>query len=160
MTCPTQSSSWILRHLQETAKNTSLPSLFDPLTLALSILIPFYLSVFFLFKKKHTHLTLYQLHIYSVTASCSWKTNNSCLFSILCTCFLKKKKKKKKKKRFLFSIFNLLVFFKKKKPCYVYCVRLTEPSHSTCILLLFCWFWLLLLPSFVSRFGQKHLLND
>ncbi len=41
-------------HLQETAKNTSLPSLFDPLTLALSILILFYLSVFFLFKK-HTH---------------------------------------------------------------------------------------------------------
>ncbi len=26
-------SSWILTHLQETAKNTSLPSLFDPLTL-------------------------------------------------------------------------------------------------------------------------------
>ncbi len=31
-------SSWILTHLQETAKNTSLPSLFDALTLALSIL--------------------------------------------------------------------------------------------------------------------------
>ncbi len=31
-------SSWILPHLQETAKNTSLPSLFDALTLALSIL--------------------------------------------------------------------------------------------------------------------------
>ncbi len=43
-----------MKHLQETAKNTSLPSLFDPLTLALSILILFYLSVFFLFKKKHT----------------------------------------------------------------------------------------------------------
>ncbi len=28
-------SSWILTHLQETAKNTSLPFLFDPLTLAL-----------------------------------------------------------------------------------------------------------------------------
>ncbi len=39
-------SSWILTHLQETAKNTSIPSLFDPLTLALSILILFYLSVF------------------------------------------------------------------------------------------------------------------
>ncbi len=48
-------SSWILSHLQETAKNTSLPSLFDPLTLARSILILFYLSVFFLFKKTHTH---------------------------------------------------------------------------------------------------------
>ncbi len=51
-------SSWILTHLQETAKNTSLPSLFDPLTLALSILILFikntntsfsYLFVFYLF---------------------------------------------------------------------------------------------------------------
>ncbi len=85
-------SSWILTHLQETAKNTSLPSLFDPLTLALSILILFYLSVFFLFKKNtYTHLTLYKLHIYSVTASCSWKTNTSFLFSILSTCFFKKK---------------------------------------------------------------------
>ncbi len=45
-------------------------SLFDPLTLALSIIILFYLSVVFLFKK-NTHLTLYQLHIYSVTASFS-----------------------------------------------------------------------------------------
>ncbi len=40
-------------HFQESAKNTSLSSLFDPLTLALSIIILFYLSVFFLFKK-HT----------------------------------------------------------------------------------------------------------
>ncbi len=39
-------SSWVLNHLQESVKNTSLPSLFDPLTLALSILILFYLSVF------------------------------------------------------------------------------------------------------------------
>ncbi len=39
---PAQSSSWILTHLQETAKNTSLPSLFDPITLALSILILFF----------------------------------------------------------------------------------------------------------------------
>ncbi len=86
-------SSWILSHLQETAKNTSLPSLFDPLTLALSILILFYLSVFFLFKKKkNTHLTLHQLHIYSVTASFSWKTNTSCLFFYSIYLFLKKQK--------------------------------------------------------------------
>ncbi len=38
MTCPTQSKH---SHLQESAKNTSLLSLFDPLTLALSILILF-----------------------------------------------------------------------------------------------------------------------
>ncbi len=62
-------SSWILTHLQETAKNTSLPSLFDPLTLALSILILFYLSILFLFKKTHKHLTLYQLRIYFLTPS-------------------------------------------------------------------------------------------
>ncbi len=67
-------------HLQETAKNTSLPSLFDPLTLVLSILILFYLSVFFLIKNTYTHLTLYQLHIYSLTASFSWKTNTSFFF--------------------------------------------------------------------------------
>ncbi len=48
-------SSWILSHLQETAKNTPRPSLLDPLTLALSILILFYLSAFFLFKNTHTH---------------------------------------------------------------------------------------------------------
>ncbi len=128
-------SSWILSHLQETAKNTSLTSLFDPLTLALSILILFYRSVFFLLKKT-THLTLYQLHIYSVTASFSWKTNTSCLFSILSTCFLKKKKT-----RFLFSILYLLVFciiIIIIKTCYVYCVRLTKTCHSTCMLLLFC----------------------
>ncbi len=58
-------SSWILTHLQETAKNITL-------TLASSILIIFDLSVFFLFKRKtHTHLILYQLYIYSLTASFS-----------------------------------------------------------------------------------------
>ncbi len=40
----------------------------------------------------HTHLTIYQLHIYSLTASFSCKTNT----------------------RFLFSIFYILVFLKKK----------------------------------------------
>ncbi len=45
-------------------------------------------------KKKQTHLTLYQLHIYSLTASFSCKTNNKCIFFyILYTRFLKKKKK-------------------------------------------------------------------
>ncbi len=73
------------------------------------------------FYKKNTHLTLYQLHIYSLTASFSCKTNT----------------------RFLFSIFYILVFLKK-KPSYVYCVRLTRTCNSTCMLLLFCWFWLLL----------------
>ncbi len=47
-----------------------------------------------LFKNTHTHLTLYQLHIYSLTASFSCKTNT----------------------RFLFSIFYILVFIKKKLP--------------------------------------------
>ncbi len=49
------------------------------------------LSSFYL--KKHTHLTLYQLQIYSLTASFSCKTNT----------------------RFLFSIFYILVFLIKKK---------------------------------------------
>ncbi len=48
-----------------------------------------------------------------------------------------------------FFLFYLLVFLKKN----LYCVRLTETCHNTCMLLLFCWFLLLLLSSFVSRFG-------
>ncbi len=84
-------SSWILTHLQETAKNTSLPSLFDPLTLALSILILFYLSVFFYLKNTYTHLTLYQLHIYSVTASCSWKLTLAFFFLFYLLVSFKKK---------------------------------------------------------------------
>ncbi len=48
MTCLTQSEQLNITHLQEPDKNTSLPSLFDPLTLALSILIIFYQSVVFL----------------------------------------------------------------------------------------------------------------
>ncbi len=67
-------SSWIL---QETAKNTSLPSLFDPLTLALSIQILFYLNCLFIL-----FYFLYQLHIYSLTASFSCKTNTKFLISI------------------------------------------------------------------------------
>ncbi len=41
-------------HLQKMDKNTSLPSLFYPLTLALSILILCYLFVFFFYKKTNT----------------------------------------------------------------------------------------------------------
>ncbi len=68
---PTQSSSWVLRHLQESAKNTSLPSLFDPLTLALSSLILF-------FKK---NLSPFRLAIlfYSFTA-CFLKKKNLFVF--------------------------------------------------------------------------------
>ncbi len=87
-------SSWILTHLQETAKNTSLPSLFDPLTLALSIRILFYLICLLFIKEKHTHLTLYRLHIYSLTASFSCKTNTMFLCSIFYILIFKKNKKK------------------------------------------------------------------
>ncbi len=66
---PTQSSSWVLNHLQESAKNTSLPSLFDPRPLALSILIVFF--------KKKKNLPLLDLHT----------------IHLLSACFLKKKKK-------------------------------------------------------------------
>ncbi len=62
MTCPTQS------HLQESAKNTYLPSLFYTLTLAISILI--------LFLKKQTKKTLapFKLALFSFT---------NCLFSYI-----------------------------------------------------------------------------
>ncbi len=49
--------------------------------------------------------------------------------------------KKKKKSLVLYSIYSSSL--KKKKKLYVYCVRLTKTGHSTCMLLLFCWFWLL-----------------
>ncbi len=65
-------SSWTLCHLQESTKNTSLPSLFDPLTLALysnSILAPFRLALYSftncLFSLKNTSL-LYSFSIPSV----------------------------------------------------------------------------------------------
>ncbi len=74
------------------------------------------------YKKKHTHLTLYQLHMYYLPASFSCKTNT----------------------RFLFVYILYTRFHKKKKVSYVYCVRLTRTCNSTCMLLLFCWFWLLL----------------
>ncbi len=66
-------------------------------TLALSNLILFYLMCLFCFilffnkKKTQTCLTLYQLHIYSLTARFSYKTNTVSLFYILYTRFLKKK---------------------------------------------------------------------
>ncbi len=55
VTCLTQSEQLNPYHLQETAKNTSLPSLFDSLTLALSILILFYL-ICILFILKNTNI--------------------------------------------------------------------------------------------------------
>ncbi len=58
MTCPTQS------HLQESAKNTSLPSLFYTLTLAISILI------LFLKKKKKKHLPLLNLLSFHLLTAC------------------------------------------------------------------------------------------
>ncbi len=65
--------------------------LYLTLTLALSILILFYLIYLLFIKKKHTHLTLYQLHIYSLTASFSCKTNTEFIFFyILYTRFLLK----------------------------------------------------------------------
>ncbi len=85
-------------------------SLFDPLTLALSIIILFYLCFYF----KNTHLTLYQMHIYSLTASFSCKTNS----------------------RFIF--FYILVFLKTtttKTPSYVCCVRLTGLVTALALLL-------------------------
>ncbi len=53
----------------------------------------FYLKISFYLKKKLKHLTLYQLHIYSLTASFSCKTNTKYnVVYILHTSFLKKKK--------------------------------------------------------------------
>ncbi len=123
MTCPTQSEQLNPYHLQETAKTHLFIFIWPSNSSTLySHFIWSNLSSFFFFF--YTHLTLYQLHIYSLTASFSCKTNT----------------------RLIFSIFYILVFKKKKKkhPSYMYCVRLTRTCNSTCMLLLFCWFWLLL----------------
>ncbi len=77
--------SWVLSHLQESAKNTSLSSLLDPLTLALSILIIF-------LKKKH--LPLLDLHSIHLLTAC-----------------LKKKKKKTNTSFSILFVFYLFVFF-------------------------------------------------
>ncbi len=98
--------SWVLSHLQETAKNTSLPSLFDPRTLALSIII--YLFVFFFYIKN----TLDPLSLALITA---------CFFHI-------------------YIYINLLRVLR----------WANWDRHSTCILLLFCWFWLLLLSLWIK----------
>ncbi len=42
----------------------------------------------------------------------------------------------------------------------MYCVRLTKICHCTCMLLLFCWFWLLLLSSFVSKFFIGRIISE
>ncbi len=79
-------------------------------------------------KKKHTHLTFYQLHIYSLTASFSCKTNT----------------------RFLFYIFYILVFIKKKLPT---CTALGLPGlviALACVALL-----LVLITSIISLFASR-----
>ncbi len=102
VTCPTQSSSWVLNHLQESAKNTSLPSLCNPLTLALSILITF-------FKKR----VPFRLALYSFTACFLIKNSYFCILSI---CFLFiyytiNKSKKASNTSLLYSFSILSVFF-------------------------------------------------
>ncbi len=67
-------------HLQETAKNTSLPSLFDPLNSSTLYSYFIWSNLSSLYLKKHTNI--YQLHIYSLTASFSCKTNTKFLCSI------------------------------------------------------------------------------
>ncbi len=38
---------------------------------------------------------------------------------------------------FFFYLFSFYLLYNNKKPCYMYCVRLTETCYSTCISLLF-----------------------
>ncbi len=51
---------------------------------------------------------------------------------------------------FLFYLFSFNLLYNCKNFA---CSALSCYSYSTCISLLFCWFWLLSLSSFVSRFG-------
>ncbi len=143
-------SSWVLNHLQESAKNTSLPSLFDPLTLAL-----YYNSIL----RRKKKCPLHSIHL-------------------LTACFLKNKQKKLTLASliflysiYLFSLFIIQLTNSKKRPPTLACsimfsfyllynnnnknlatcaVKLTETCYSTCVSLLFCWFWLLLLSSFLK----------
>ncbi len=64
--CSVHCMGYCIPIFKKRPKNTSLPSLFDPLTLALSILIIFYISVvFYLKKKKHTFDPLSIAYLFS-----------------------------------------------------------------------------------------------
>ncbi len=87
-------SSWILTIFKKRIKTHLFIFIWPSNSSTLiSILILFDLICLLFIKKKHKHLTLYQLHNYSLTASFSCKTNT----------------------KFNFSIFYILVFYKKKK---------------------------------------------
>ncbi len=76
----------------------------------------------------------------SVSVWCGWHRTAYAVYTSLLYLF------------FLFySICFLFIYYIIKKHCYVYCVKLTETCYITCILLLFCWFWLLPLSSFVKK---------
>ncbi len=117
----------VLNHLQETAKSTSLPSLFDPLSLANCILILF-------FKKR----VPFRLAHYSFT-NCLSLASLMFLCSV-CFLFIIQLTKAKKASLALFFFYSMCfhLLYNKKIPCYVYCVKLTGTCYSTYILLLFC----------------------
>ncbi len=56
--------------------------------------------------------------------------------------------KKRPSNTSILFFFYFIYFIYYKKPFFIYGVRLTETGHSLYILVLFCWFWLLLLCSF------------
>ncbi len=105
-------SSWVLSHLQETDKNTYLPSSFDPLILELSILILFYLLVFFLFKKEEKKNTWPSntCTLYSILIR---KKPITLAFSILSTCLLFIYYKKWPSNTSILYTFDLFYLFKK-----------------------------------------------
>ncbi len=54
---------------------------------------------------------------------------------------------------FLVYLLVLCLLYRLKRHLALCCVKLTETCYSTRLLLLFCWFWLLLLSSFLSHVG-------
>ncbi len=127
MTCPTQSeqrSPIFKKHIS---------SIFIWPSKSSTLYSNSILSICLLFIKKHTfdHLSIAYLF---ANYSFSCKTNSS--FLLVSLKYIYKNKK--------IGFYILSTHFLNKNPSYVYCVRLTRTCKSTCMLLLFCWFWLLL----------------
>ncbi len=122
-----------ISYLQEMAK-TPLPSLLDPLILALSILFLFSLLALFTIPLAHI-----QYHF------------NTCTLNNACFLFIKKKWSSNTNILYSFSIylFSFYLLYKKNH-CYMYCFRLTELVIA---LTYYCFFVGFDCFSFVSCFG-------
>ncbi len=85
-------------------------------------------------------LNTYYIYIYIFIVIFIWPSNSSSLYSNSILFF--KKPNTSFSNLFLSYLFSFYYIIKTIKTLLVYCVKLTEIYYSTCISLLFCWFWL------------------